>query len=109
MAVKIRVHHGGKSKDVVLSKEQQVLGRSSSAQIHIEDELLSRQHCALYLKQGVATVRDLGSKNGTMLNNNAIEEVHFYLGDKITVGETEIELVKTTMAPEELTLHRKNF
>ncbi len=109
MAIKVKIEFAGKSKDVVLTNQPQVLGRSSSAQIKIEDELLSRNHCSLYLKSGVATVRDLGSKNGTLLNNSAVEEVHFYLGDKVTIGDTVIQLVKTTMDPEELTLHRKSF
>lgn len=107
MSIRVRIKSASLSKDVTLSNDKIIVGRSSSATVKIEDELLSRQHCAIYLKSGVATVRDLGSKNGTLLNNNTIDEVHFYLGDVISIGDTTIELLKSTMDSEELTLHRK--
>lgn len=109
MAVKISIKHKSFHKFATLSNDPLVIGRSSGANIKIEDELLSRHHCSIYLKSGVATVHDLGSKNGTMLNNNLVEEVHFYLGDVITIGDSTIELVPTTMDRDEMTLHRKTF
>lgn len=109
MSVKVRIKHGSISKDLTLTKDPAVIGRSSTAAVRIEDELLSRNHCAIYLKAGVATVKDLGSKNGTTLNNNTIDEVHFYIGDVIVIGETKIELLRATMEKDELTLHRKSM
>ena len=72
------------------------LGRSSSNDIHLPDEELSRNHC-LFEVSGESGIKitDLASANGTFLNGREIggEPVELSPGDIIEVGGTEIRIV----------------
>ena len=72
------------------------LGRSSSNDIHIPDEELSRNHC-LFETVGESDIRvtDLASANGTLVNGKPLadEPMILKLGDLIEVGSTVISVV----------------
>ena len=72
------------------------LGRSSSNDIHVPDEELSRNHC-LFEAVGDNGVRvtDLASANGTLVNGVVLggDPVDLKLGDLIEVGKTTITVV----------------
>ena len=71
------------------------LGRSSSNDIHIPDEELSRNHC-LFEPEGETGIRvtDLASANGTLLNGFALGDDPALLkeGDEIVVGSSKIRI-----------------
>lgn len=62
---------------------------SSSADIEIDDRWVSRSHaCILYRDRGFY-IRDLGSKNGSFLNDEKVTELHLLLpGSILRVGQT---------------------
>ena len=72
------------------------LGRSSSNDIHLTDEQLSRNHC-LFETVGDSDVRvtDLASANGTYLNGRPLEgdPAVLKVGDLVEVGTTVIRIV----------------
>ena len=72
------------------------LGRSSSNDIHLTDEQLSRNHC-LFETVGDSDIRvtDLASANGTYLNGRPLEgdPVVLKVGDLVEVGTTVIRVV----------------
>lgn len=72
------------------------LGRSSSNDVHIPDEELSRNHC-LFEQSGEAGIRitDLASANGTFVNGEQLGSDSRELkgGDVIEVGSTKISVV----------------
>jgi len=73
-----------------------VIGRLPEADICIPDLSLSRRHCEILREDGHGyTIRDLGSTNGTVLNNAVITTGRLSDGDRIQVGEV---LLKFTMA-----------
>jgi DNA-binding NtrC family response regulator len=45
-----------------------IIGRSETADLRIDDALVSRQHARLSLEDGVVTISDLGSQQGTYVN-----------------------------------------
>jgi len=49
-----------------------LLGRSEEAKFRIQHDLVSRRHCELFESQGRVYVRDLGSTNGTYLNDEQV-------------------------------------
>jgi predicted component of type VI protein secretion system len=49
-----------------------LLGRSEEAKFRIQHDLVSRRHCELFESQGRVYVRDLGSTNGTFLNDEQV-------------------------------------
>ena len=80
-----RRHRTGSS----LSKAERIsLGRSSAAELCFPDDNgLSRQHLAIERDGDGWALRDLGSKNGTMLNGAKItERTPLKSGDRITAG-----------------------
>jgi hypothetical protein len=68
-----------------------VLGRSQQAHITIPDGNLSRAHCAVVAAGNGYRVEDLKSTNGTFVNGKQIDQVLLRDGDRIVIGETEME------------------
>lgn len=67
------------------------LGRTVRADITFDDDpLISSQHCEIEYCGGSAEVRDLGSTNGTYLNEQAIREAQLRHGDRLRIGSTEL-------------------
>jgi hypothetical protein len=61
-------------------------GRVPDNDIQLDDFTVSRQH-AVFVKQGAAwLVRDLGSLNGTYVNNERVDESVVAHGDAVQIG-----------------------
>src|SRR6476661_8022982 len=78
----------GQMKTIPLSGERLSVGRSSAAELCFpEDAGLSRQHFAFESQGEDWTVQDLGSKNGTFVNNIPLKaRLILKPGDRITAG-----------------------
>lgn len=78
------------------------LGRSSSNDVHIPDEELSRNHCLFECSgESDITVVDLSSANGTYVNDEPVysQAVLLKAGDVIRVGATELKVVGEEAPP----------
>lgn len=51
-----------------------LIGRADDAKFRIRDDRISRRHCELIDDEGVVRIRDLGSTNGTFLNDEQLEK-----------------------------------
>lgn len=90
------VEGDGAGKTFAVSSGCVRLGRSSSNDIKILDEELSRNHCLFEIRgESVLTLTDLASANGTYLNGNLIgsDPVELKVGDEITVGKTRLKVI----------------
>lgn len=78
----------GQNRAIPLEGQRISLGRSNAAELSFPDDNgLSRQHLAIERDGDGWALRDLGSKNGTMLNGLKIaERTPLKPGDKITAG-----------------------
>src|SRR5580698_8311908 len=78
----------GQNRFIPLKEDRISLGRSSAAELSFPDDGgLSRQHLALERDGDGWALRDLGSKNGTMLNGAKITgRMLLKPGDRITAG-----------------------
>jgi serine phosphatase RsbU (regulator of sigma subunit) len=78
----------GQNRFVPLDAESISLGRSSAAELSFPDDNgLSRQHLAIEREGDGWALRDLGSKNGTMLNGVKVSgRVALNSGDRIAAG-----------------------
>ena len=65
-----------------------VLGRSSKCDIQIDQESVSRAHSKIMNQGKTIRIRDLGSTNGTYVNDEQIEERTLTDGDLIKIGRT---------------------
>lgn len=66
------------------------IGRDPGNQMCISDKSLSRRHCVIAGTGDQFVVRDLRSRNGTLLNGVPVEEHPLHHGDQISVGESVI-------------------
>jgi transcriptional regulator with GAF, ATPase, and Fis domain len=71
------------------------LGRANTNRIVVKDELSSREHAELYHGDGRWRLRDLGSLNGTRLNDTAVDtEWELAAGDEVSIGRTRFVFVE---------------
>lgn len=75
--------HAGKS---IRPKLPAVLGRGQGATVKLPYALVSRQHCEIRAEGDRLFVRDLGSTNGTLVDNQKISETELRSGCTLTVG-----------------------
>lgn len=67
-----------------------VFGRSESCDLPIPSPRVSRKHAQLTWRQGKPILKDLGSQNGTLVNNKRIYERRLEDGDEILLGPFHI-------------------
>jgi hypothetical protein len=80
----------GKGKQIALTKSQIVLGRKQ-ADVVLTDPEASRRHCALLIYGDFAVVKDMGSANGTKVNDRLVKEGLLKTGGTIQIGETVLQ------------------
>jgi hypothetical protein len=67
------------------------LGRLPESDVVVDDPGASRQHARISNSNGEFVLTDLGSTNGTLVNDEAVQERVLDDGDRITIGETILE------------------
>ena len=77
---------------VVLDKLPVVIGRGPDVGLRLEDRWISRIHCEIDEITGTLIVRDLGSKNGTLVNGEHIRSAPLMPEDRLTVGMTSFQV-----------------
>jgi len=70
-----------------LVKNVTIMGRQSSCDVQILDNMSSRTHCQVRRDGKLFSLIDLSSRNGTNLNGKKITERQLTFGDRIRVGE----------------------
>jgi diguanylate cyclase (GGDEF)-like protein len=65
-----------------------IIGRSSKSEIQIDQESVSRNHAKIINTGKSIILRDLGSTNGTYVNDQLIDEYVLKDGDFIKIGRT---------------------
>lgn len=67
-----------------------LLGRGSQAEIRLEDPFASAGHARIFEQGGILAVEDLGSTNGTYLNEELLESPRpLHPGDRLRIGDSE--------------------
>ncbi len=86
MDVKLVVVGGDAKATEVKLKLPAVIGRGREATLTLPHPLVSRKHCEIFESDGYLVVRDMGSLNGTFINNERITEAALPPGDLLTIG-----------------------
>jgi pSer/pThr/pTyr-binding forkhead associated (FHA) protein len=64
-----------------------VIGRDPQCQLRPASALISKRHCAFYVRDGKAFIKDFDSTNGTLVNDQRVEgERELRHDDKVAVG-----------------------
>lgn len=81
-----------RGKRLRIAEPEIIVGRDESCRIRITSPDVSRYHCLIRKGDAGWTVRDLGSSNGTFVNEGLIEaERELDVGDVVRVGPMMLE------------------
>ena len=88
-AVRARLIDTPNNRAYDLASARLLIGRESKNDIAVHDVNASRTHAELRFEpQGVWTITDLGSTNGTLVNGREVATQPLSEGDRITIGMT---------------------
>ena len=75
------------AREWLLSEGSNLVGRDRDCAVRIDSATVSRHHARIVVRADEATVEDLESKNGTLVNGQRVEQrVALADGDQIQVG-----------------------
>jgi pSer/pThr/pTyr-binding forkhead associated (FHA) protein len=103
------VHEG---KTIPVPGDKLLIGRDPHCQLRPASQLVSKQHCAIFIQNNKVYLKDYGSTNGTFLNNSQVEPnstIELKVDDRIRVGPLDFtvqftpnRISDTTPVPEQL-------
>ena len=82
----VMLKDNGAVKDFPIALGQTVIGRREDCDLRIPLKEISRKHALLLVGDKIVSIRDLGSANGTYINNQRVSEHKLAPGDHIVVG-----------------------
>lgn len=114
MQVALKVIEGKQTGTLIpLSRQKFLIGREDDCQLRPNSDLVSRHHCVIAVDDFTVRIRDLGSTNGTFVNNQRITtQVVLKQGDLIRIGKLAFEMqiriiqvvAKTQVVPEPIAI-----
>lgn len=94
MQVRLKVLRGkSEGREIRVTGPKFIIGRDEKCNLRPRSEVISRQHCEISLDDAVK-VRDLGSRNGTFVNDTPVKSDWHLLvsGDVLRLGKIEFEV-----------------
>jgi len=85
----------GESRQVQLVPLDNKIGRGLANDVVIDSAQASRDHAVIAVEQAFVTITDLGSRNGTYVNDIRIESQVLAHGDAIRLGGYEMRFIAT--------------
>ena len=83
----IAIDARGQTKLITLHSGPTTLGRDERSTIVLDSPLASRRHAMLLCEGDAVVLRDLGSSNGSLVNDEKVQHRTLRHGDVITLGE----------------------
>lgn len=100
----IFIHGPAAGKRVPLEGDELTVGRTAQNDLVLEDPLVSRTHCIFMKKGGVFLLEDLGSHNGSYVNEERLHSVRqLRHGDRVTIGASRILYEDQSLVAEDTT------
>ncbi|HVI78522.1 MAG TPA: sigma 54-interacting transcriptional regulator, partial [Candidatus Acidoferrum sp.] len=88
MRPRLLVVAGPSKESLVVLPEEATVGRDPTNLVALADPSVSRKHCLLRREDGRFQIRDLDSRNGTLVNGVAVKEQWLRHGDEIATGDS---------------------
>ena len=93
MSRRLVVSGGSRPRELVLV-DTLIVGRDPACDIsEHNDPLMSRRHAAFSADAKTATVKDLGSRNGILVNGAKTPEARLRNGDVVQIGHLQVKFV----------------
>ncbi|HTL51589.1 MAG TPA: HD domain-containing phosphohydrolase [Planctomycetota bacterium] len=92
----LRIRNGVDAGRVIeIGPNAMILGRDPKCNAQLKDKGASRNHSEIFRVGEMCLIRDLGSRNGTYVNDERIEEELLREGDLIRIATTELVFEST--------------
>lgn len=85
--------NSGQTMYVTLRPDENTLGRGPMNDIVIDSPQASRVHAVITVEAAFVTIRDLGSRNGTFVNDHRIDSQMLVHDDTIKLGSYELRFI----------------
>jgi len=92
-ATLIVIEGGAEGSEYTLDKASVSVGRGPDVDLEFPDDAMSRSHAAFEAHAQGLRVRDLGSTNGTFVNDRQVPAAELKHGDRVKIGEHCFQLV----------------
>ncbi|MFO1019315.1 MAG: FHA domain-containing protein [Planctomycetales bacterium] len=101
MRAELKVVEGKHQGAVIpINRKKFLVGRESDCQLRPNSDLVSRHHCVFAVDEYGVRLRDLGSTNGTYVNNERISgQVALNDGDKVRIGKLVFQVSIRSSVP----------
>ena len=97
MQVVLKVLSGShEGREISVSGDKFLIGRSESCQLRPKSESVSRKHCIIVLKDNRVLIQDLKSRNGTYVNDKRLPTDKAKVlvgGDQLRVGKLDFQVL----------------
>ncbi|HEX5465786.1 MAG TPA: DUF3662 and FHA domain-containing protein [Candidatus Limnocylindrales bacterium] len=84
---------GRPPRSLSLSGTSLTIGRGQDNDLVLRDDRVSRRHGRLAVRQGALVYEDLGSTNGSFVNQRRVEQVVLGLSDELWLGSCRVTVV----------------
>ncbi len=78
-------------KEIPLTQAAATIGRLPDNTVQIDNLAVSGHHARIYWNEGYYVVEDLGSTNGTFVNDKRVGQATLLHGDQVLVGKHVVE------------------
>jgi pSer/pThr/pTyr-binding forkhead associated (FHA) protein len=80
-------------KSLLFALGEYYFGRGPECHVRFNSDWVSRQHCLLKVEDSAALLRDLASRNGTLVNGRLLQnEGALQQGDQVQIGPVVFEV-----------------
>src|SRR5688500_5680356 len=76
-----------------------IVGRAAVADLAIDDPSISRRHARFRVHGDHCRLTDLGGRNGTFVNGEAVTEAELHAGDSVVLGRFAIQVEQADLPP----------
>ena len=103
MHLKLKVTEGSNAgKEIIIDSSKFIIGRADDCNLRPHSDAISRRHCVIIKTEKAVGVRDLKSRNGTLVNGTKITgDKRLRNGDSLEVGPLKFEVVLESSKVEE--------
>jgi pSer/pThr/pTyr-binding forkhead associated (FHA) protein len=81
------------SPAIEIVKDLILIGRTERCDLRLDHKSVSKQHCVLSRTDGLLMLRDLGSTNGTKVNNVRVRRAALLPNDQLSIAHFKFKVV----------------
>ena len=98
----LMIERGLAGEQIYQLQSRLAIGRAPESDIHLRDPSVSRQHALVYIEDEKAILEDMGSRNGTYVNEERVKKVVLSKGDVVRIGNVTARFLMEGEVPREL-------